>query len=319
MIPLQYNRTKYYFLFLLLICSLSCEKEANITINKVDAQLVIVSEFTPNEPFSLEISRSSSIFSPSNEQALENADIQVCKGNNCQKLASDSNSGNLNLNKLKFTATRDIQPEVGVQYSLKVKIDGIQDVSAEAVTPEAVDLTHVALGAISEIPLEGNPADEKQYNAKISLQFDDPAGEDNYYQITFYQETIRTNGNIQGESDTLVPIEDFFSIDSEIIDIRNITDNGILLSDTYFDGLTRDLLFRPIFKYNPINEVPVNIRVELRSVSKAYFDYYSSVYKQVNQGSDPFSQPVEIISNIKNGLGVFAGYSKDVVVRELEF
>lgn len=317
---LRHNRAKYYFLFLLLITSISCEKEANIAIQEVDAQIVINSNFTPNEPFLLELSKSSSVFSTTTAQTLEDADIQVCKGIICQKLVASS-IGNDNLNKVRYTSEREL-PEAGIQYSLKIEIEGMEKVvSAEAMTPEKVDLTHVAIGAITEIPLEDDPIDEKQYDARISLQFDDPAGEDNYYQINFYQESIDNNGNQVIDPETLKPvgIENFIAIDQDIVDLRNITDNGILLNDRHFDGQTRDLFFRPIFKYNPTTELPVNIVVELRTVSKAYYDYYSSVYKQVNQGSDPFSQPVEIISNIKNGLGVFAGYSKDVMVREIEF
>ena len=319
MITLLHSRVKYYLLFLLLICSVSCEKEANISIQEVDAQVVIISNFTPNEPFQLELSPSTSIFTLSNNtQDLENATVEICGGKNCQILDSQvSGGGNDNLNKFIFTSTKD-KPVAGIEYSLNVKIEGMEEVSAEAISPEKVELTHVAVGAVSEIPLPNNPIDEKQYEVRVSLQFDDPTGEDNFYQINFYQQKNDVNGNLIAQYND-EGIEDFLEIDDDIIDIRNITDNGILLSDRHFDGQTRDLFFRPTFKFNPLTEMPVNLIVEFRTVSKDYYDYYSSVHKQVNQGSDPFSQPIEIISNINNGLGVFAGYSKDVMIREIEF
>ena len=314
----RHNRIQYFFFSLILLLSVSCEKESNITINKVDNQVVILSNFTPNEPFLLELSQSQTFNSDTTTSTLESADIQICKGENCEVLASETSTGNDNINKLQFKS-RNIQAEVGVEYSLKVNIDGMDAiVSAEATTPQAVSLSHVAIGTLTEIPLEGDPENETRYEAKVSFQFDDPIGVDNYYQINFYQEVI-SNGNLSGEPDDSTGVEDYYSIDSDIINLRNVTDRGILLSDNHFDGLTRDLLFRPIFKFNPTTEVPVKIKVELRSVSKDYYDFYSSVYKQVNQGSDPFSQPVEIISNIKNGHGIFAGYSKDVIKSEIDF
>lgn len=316
MILHRHNRLKYLFFFTILFFSVSCEKEADITFNHVDSQVVIISNFTPDEPFSLNISRSKVINSNVTEQSLESADIQICRGENCEVL--EPKTGNDNLNELGFL-TRDFQPEVGVQYSLKVNVEGMESmVSAEAITPALVPLSHVAVGAITEIPLEDDPEDEKQYDVRVSLQFDDPSGVDNYYQINFYQELISNDGNIITAIDSS-GIEDFISIDADLVNLRNVSDNGILISDRQFDGMTRDLLFRPTFKFNPLNQQPINLKVELKSVSKAYFDYYSSVFKQVSQGSDPFTQPVEVISNIKNGHGIFAGYSKDEIKREIQF
>ncbi|PKP19649.1 MAG: hypothetical protein CVU02_02860 [Bacteroidetes bacterium HGW-Bacteroidetes-19] len=55
------------------------------------------------------------------------------------------------------------------------------------------------------------------------------------------------------------------------------------------------------------------LRVEVRVVSQAYFLYKTSYYKQINAiNGDSFyglPNPVSVFSNIKHGLGVFAGFS----------
>ncbi|MGF1584929.1 MAG: DUF4249 family protein [Bacteroidales bacterium] len=56
------------------------------------------------------------------------------------------------------------------------------------------------------------------------------------------------------------------------------------------------------------------VKVELRTVSRAYFNYKTSLYKQINAVEGDFlygiAPPVTVNSNITGGFGVFAGYSK---------
>jgi len=56
------------------------------------------------------------------------------------------------------------------------------------------------------------------------------------------------------------------------------------------------------------------VKVEMRSVSKAYFNYKTSLYRQKYAMEGDFlygiAPPVTVISNILGGYGVFAGYSK---------
>ncbi len=56
------------------------------------------------------------------------------------------------------------------------------------------------------------------------------------------------------------------------------------------------------------------VKVELRTVSRAYFNYKTSLYKQINAVEGDFlygiAPPVTVNSNITGGYGVFAGYSK---------
>ncbi|NDP23050.1 MAG: DUF4249 family protein [Paludibacter sp.] len=55
-------------------------------------------------------------------------------------------------------------------------------------------------------------------------------------------------------------------------------------------------------------------KIELRPVSYAYFRYKTSFYKQINAANGDLlygmAAPVTVTSNIKGGLGIFAGYCK---------
>ncbi|MDG1741003.1 MAG: DUF4249 family protein [Crocinitomicaceae bacterium] len=53
---------------------------------------------------------------------------------------------------------------------------------------------------------------------------------------------------------------------------------------------------------------------ELYTCSADFFKYLVSIEKMSDTKDNPFSEPVLIHSNINNGLGIFGGLSKSVVI-----
>ncbi len=49
-------------------------------------------------------------------------------------------------------------------------------------------------------------------------------------------------------------------------------------------------------------------QVEVRKVSNHYFEYYRSIYLQINEDTSPLSPKTRIQSNVINGLGTFSAY-----------
>ena len=58
---------------------------------------------------------------------------------------------------------------------------------------------------------------------------------------------------------------------------------------------------------------PLPEKLEMNCVVETYTDeagkYFISLQEQQSTGTDPFSEPVFLKTNIKNGLGIFAGYA----------
>jgi hypothetical protein len=54
----------------------------------------------------------------------------------------------------------------------------------------------------------------------------------------------------------------------------------------------------------------VFLLTELRSISKEYYDYQTSLNEYWNADGNPFAQPVQVFTNIENGFGIFAGFGK---------
>ncbi len=53
--------------------------------------------------------------------------------------------------------------------------------------------------------------------------------------------------------------------------------------------------------------------VEIVQASPEYYEYYRTYILQVSQRMNPYSEPVEVYSNLKNGVGIFAGYQSQLV------
>lgn len=53
--------------------------------------------------------------------------------------------------------------------------------------------------------------------------------------------------------------------------------------------------------------------LEVVTMSKDYYNYQKSYINQVVNISNPFASPIEVYTNIENGVGIFAGYSRQMI------
>ncbi|MFT6321911.1 MAG: hypothetical protein ACJAT4_002846, partial [Granulosicoccus sp.] len=69
-------------LFSLFILFSTCEKEVQLDIDEVDSKLAILCNFSPDEPFILELTKSKAINSTKlASNIINNADVQICVNN----------------------------------------------------------------------------------------------------------------------------------------------------------------------------------------------------------------------------------------------
>ena len=137
---------------------------------------------------------------------------------------------------------------------------------------------------------------------KVSLSFQDEAKVKNFYEIVILNEDSSINQS--------------FNITSFVITLDNESDPNspgtILFADEIFDGQQLDL---NIF----VNSYDAPIIV-LKNVSRNYYEYRKSLETHFfNQNVDRENiyelfkgDPVELYSNVTNGLGIFAGYTQDI-------
>ncbi len=83
----------------------------------------------------------------------------------------------------------------------------------------------------------------------------------------------------------------------------------LIFSDKTFSSPKQQVSFRLKQGGGIYNEDSVIYRIKLLSISENYYDYAISYYNQRIAEKDFYSEPVNVFSNIKNGYGIFAGYS----------
>ena len=141
----------------------------------------------------------------------------------------------------------------------------------------------------------------------IKLTLDDQAEVENYYAVSLlssrqiYKQYFSVlNAELAEQINQLVAQDPFFPYTDEP------TIREALLHDRPFDGKQFDLSLSTIFG----NSIPSTY---VRSVSKAYYDYYLSRIVQENAEELWYGEPAPLKSNIRGGHGIFAGYSLHVV------
>ncbi len=306
-------------LFFLFLFASACEKQVDLNIEEVDSKLAVLCNFSPDEPFILELTKSKSINSTMmGSNFVNNADVQICVDNEIVETILPANSSPDANTKFQSTVTL---PRTKQIYTLKIDAEGLAPITATSSIPDAIEISHSTIGEIK--PFETDDDQTEGYEVRLGIQFEDPANETNYYQISFHQEVQTSNPSIQENDIEIIPNEGYSFIDEDITDNFNLIDGGILFKDLTFNGTTKEFIFQPLFVYKSIDassatSKPINIIIELRSVSEEYYKYYTSIYRQSSQDNTPFSNPTVIYSNIKNGFGVFAGYNKSIIKTPIE-
>ena len=132
----------------------TCEKELQLNAEEVDSRLAIMCDFSPDEPFVLELSKSKSINSAKLESnIINNADVQICVNNEVIETILPLNSSSDANTKYQSTVAL---PEIKQIYTLKVEVDGLEPITATSSIPRAVEISHSSIGEINSFLTDDN-------------------------------------------------------------------------------------------------------------------------------------------------------------------
>ena len=275
--------------FKLLVISLfvfSCTTEVDINW-KVESQKYVVNcLLTPDEPMKLYAFTTTPILDDTTFFA-DGLDVEIYKNENLVWTGSGTGNGEYPI---------PVYAEAGAKFKIIVIDKNGFAVSARDTIP-----LHIYISNVTYL----FPVYEDIYGSEfgqVSLSFQDDAKVKNYYEIV-----------ILGKDSS---INQTFNISSRVITLDNENDPNspgtILFTDELFNGQQLDLnIF--VNSYN----TPI---IVLKNVSHTYYEYRKSTnihfYNQNVERYDVFSMfkgdPVELYSNVSNGLGIFAGYTQDI-------
>jgi len=279
-------RFKNILLFVLSLLTLnSCETIIDIEMPPYTSELVANCFFTPDSAFKVHVSHSLGVLDEGNLNGIENAKVEILENGQVMDILTHTGNG--------FYRTKIVYPSPGNTYSLKVEVSGYESIIASDIIPAPVSIVSVAM---KDSVFTGQYAGEEEITyAELSIKFNDPQGEENYYAVDLYLEY--SGGTINNIWLT--------SIDPAVDGVSE--GNKILFSDALFEGQAYEL--KVYFDSKILTLWNQTLYLKFISTSKAYYLYEKSLdLHQLNQ-DNPFAEPVQVHNNIENGLGIFAGFS----------
>jgi len=285
----------------------SCEEPVDLDIAILPPKIVVNSNFAPGQPFQVSVTKSKNVLSAATEEYVNDAEVRIfsSQGKELDKLQ-------LKHFQHPFYESRRLQPESGKGYRLEVTVPGYPQLIAEDIVPFPVALETIEMDTIETF----GEIDERVYKVEINVGFTDPIGAQDYYHLSLYNQVldpIEEDGPTSGfdettSEDDLVPLMPLENDEDNPAVTFHYEDGGVLFTDEDFDGQKAGLKFYSLISLN--NEAKMGKVVGvLRTVSKDYYLYHTSLSRQIANKDRPFVEPISVYSNIEEGLGIFSGFA----------
>ncbi len=278
----------------------ACQEPLDHNIDVPEPQLSVSANVAVGKAVEVRLSSTQPIFNTQPAGVVTNASVKLFENGQFVEHLSFVPNG-LTMDSVYIS---EILPQVGAAYQLEISAPDFEPVFASTSIPEAVPVS-LAVNSVHEMDGRDNSMNRVFY--EVAIDYEDPTNAPNFYQLNFYQEFI--------EFDVINKDTSVTGISTEPLIFSSLGDNnsflpavtgGLLIEDKPFGG---SLAFDLTIEIDRKDQKLGRLIAELHTVSKEYYDYYASVSRQQNSGSGGLSTPVFIISNIDNGVGVFAGFS----------
>ncbi|HEX7585588.1 MAG TPA: DUF4249 domain-containing protein [Prolixibacteraceae bacterium] len=310
---------KQIIISLILVTFWSCTKTIKFDDEGLANQVVVSSFISTESYFSSYITKSGSILEDrQNNSPIEGSMDLYEDGTLIRQFPSQLGG---------FSAT-DIIPQAGKTYRMVISSNG-KTLETETIIPQKVEVISVDTTSAAGINNERYIG----FNIKIK----DPEGDD-YYRIVHIKESIRcvkdekgTRKYYRSSAQSGIRSGDpvFKSVYNNFGDeiIGGPDNEYYIFPDNYFNGKEYTIKFRTNPDYTGNVSYPSNYGygggygtttqiyerndIHIQKLSKDLYNYlkYLKLYNFYHD--NPFSEPVPIYSNIKNGIGIFAGFNDE--------
>lgn len=188
----------------------------------------------------------------------------------------------------------DSKPQVNTKYKLKVEVPGYETLFAQTTIPQPIPVTAIKIDTVL-----------KDWYSEVTaeLTFTDPP-EKNYYQVYWAAEVSVQSGTSTGvKTDTITYLFPLYLPKTEF------EESSAVFNDTKFNNTTTKIKVQ--LNYLAFGTI-IKHRIILFNLNEDYYNYELTRRLQERTSGDPFAQPVQVFTNITNGIGIFtacAGYS----------
>ena len=300
----------------------SCSEVIDIDVEEEDKVLVLNGMLSPDSLIKINLGKSMGILDGDNSfEFIYNAEVKLYE--------DDEFIQNMPIDTFGYYIS-SIYPKMNSKYKIIVTSGDFPQIEAETTIPKIVPISEMTSDFTMDSVTEQwwNPQTQEYFDTTfismseegyINITFDDPANETNFYFVTlsallpiyeyseFGGEYVRV-----GEKMTSISYEVNTISYNNYFYMNNFT--GYIIADELFNGQSYTLNAK-IYSWNfggyyGQNSMPLSpIYVHLHSVPEELFNFITSYNKYEEASYNPFAEPVNIFSNIKNGYGFFMGYN----------
>jgi len=278
---------------IIFIISGSCTKVEDIVDFPIkEPTMVLNCYFTPDSNWKIQVSRSLSVIDNADLSLIVDAKIDIYE--DMQLLATITHAQPDGYYYYNLSS-----PKIGSTYKIEVTHPKYESISSEETVPKKVDFNILNVKVTDSLTYYDYWLKKSVGTLKASatLKITDDGNDLNYYRLTCFYWDSTDQSHIYKE---MVYLES-----DDIMLVKNYY-NGLLFNDKIINGKTYNLNFK--FEDYRYFSGKTLIFV-LESMNAAKYNYEFSLQKYWDSKENPFSEPVQVYNNIKNGYGIFAAYA----------
>lgn len=226
------------------------------------------------------------------------------------------------------------RPRQGEVLNVEAEAAGFESIQAETLLPVRAELLEVdtsvtiageqyALSYTWDVEAEDYIIDTvgvyTNYQVSITLSFRDPLASSDYYRLVVKQSYSEDDEYYEFYE---YNVENFYTTEmGDLLSLTETQNDYHIYADELFNGKVVDMKLNfGTHSYYDYQSGPISsgarFQVQLQNISQSYYLYLKTLSAYQN-AVEFFSEPIQIYSNVQNGVGLFAAYSSSVI--ELEF
>ena len=299
----------------------SCEKKLDIDLPDSEKKIVVNGIVNPDSLMKVRISKSMNVLDNGKIQYLSDATVKLFKDDTLLEELTNLDSGYFQ---------SSVVPKINSDYKLTVDYSDLTSVSASIKLQNPVQIMEIDTVSEMQFYNYGNGFIGTLYVMHFNIKISDNANLTNFYFLSISALTplyeydfnsgeyilVGYENNSIGLSsqDPVLSNSEHFILDSK---------SGIVFSDEMFNGteytLNVESYIQKYREFEEQDELGAMYYIELLTVTQDVYNYITSYNLNQYTQYDPFAQPVQILSNVNNGLGLFSGYTMDVDSVYVEF
>lgn len=311
------TRLYFFYIFLLLLLLPSCKENffdasIDVKVPEHEPQLTVTANLFDGSPYQwIFVNHSRGILDSAEIRPITDAVVDLYEGNNLMTnfpfIPEEDREGYgiYTADPISFTS--------GKTYTLKVESTEYGNLESTQTAPTKVKINTASFENEGTINRYGDRADE------ISIEFDDPEGEKNYYSVSV------TATYLFESMDTSFIIPNWGVYSSPVDPIIEEARGGLFFSDASLDGKNYTLKFAAFVReqrsYYLENEERIDgellgITVTLSSLSQDNYSFWKSLETFENNQDNFFAEPTNVYENVEGGIGIFTINLNDEYVIE---